>query len=185
MQIIQTCLPLTQPRTAHKPHPPSPTLLARQELRINFVKGVVNVEIFSVLQFAGGFDAESMKAFKELRSHTKTGEENKLEAWVRTSHLFCNVPLFYKSSLLSSVHWSLLSHTKNIYISSCSMGIAELIIGLYLWSSTMRKMRSVNCTIYLSRGSTLHSTSKGSNGCIGFEYVQTAYSFTISCTPTG
>ncbi|CAA2960572.1 CHUP1, chloroplastic [Olea europaea subsp. europaea] len=36
---------------------------------------------FRVHQFAGGFDAESMKAFEELRSraHAKTGEENKLE----------------------------------------------------------------------------------------------------------
>ncbi|CAA2967129.1 CHUP1, chloroplastic [Olea europaea subsp. europaea] len=36
---------------------------------------------FRVHQFAGGFDAESMKAFEELRSraHAKTGEEHKLE----------------------------------------------------------------------------------------------------------
>lgn len=35
----------------------------------------------NLCQFAGGFDAESMKAFEELRSraHAKTGEENKLE----------------------------------------------------------------------------------------------------------
>lgn len=34
-------------------------------------------------QFAGGFDAESMKAFEDLRSriHTQTGEDNdKLES---------------------------------------------------------------------------------------------------------
>ncbi|PPD96066.1 hypothetical protein GOBAR_DD06913 [Gossypium barbadense] len=37
---------------------------------------------FRVHQFAGGFDAESMKAFEELRSrmHTQTGEDNKPEA---------------------------------------------------------------------------------------------------------
>ncbi|XVF42988.1 hypothetical protein PTKIN_Ptkin02bG0004000 [Pterospermum kingtungense] len=37
---------------------------------------------FRVHQFAGGFDAESMKAFEELRSrvHTQMGEDNKLEA---------------------------------------------------------------------------------------------------------
>uniref|UniRef100_A0A2P2JA90 Uncharacterized protein n=1 Tax=Rhizophora mucronata TaxID=61149 RepID=A0A2P2JA90_RHIMU len=37
---------------------------------------------FRVHQFAGGFDAESMKAFEELRNrvHAQTGEENKLEA---------------------------------------------------------------------------------------------------------
>ncbi|KAI9168929.1 hypothetical protein LWI28_004084 [Acer negundo] len=37
---------------------------------------------FRVHQFAGGFDAESMKAFEELRSrvHTKTGEDQKPEA---------------------------------------------------------------------------------------------------------
>ncbi|KAL5761484.1 hypothetical protein ACOSP7_017748 [Xanthoceras sorbifolium] len=37
---------------------------------------------FRVHQFAGGFDAESMKAFEELRSrvHTQTGEDQKLEA---------------------------------------------------------------------------------------------------------
>ncbi|KAI3452981.1 hypothetical protein Pfo_009644 [Paulownia fortunei] len=37
---------------------------------------------FRVHQFAGGFDAESMKAFEELRSraHTQTVEENKSEA---------------------------------------------------------------------------------------------------------
>ncbi|KAK9277697.1 hypothetical protein L1049_007244 [Liquidambar formosana] len=36
---------------------------------------------FRVHQFAGGFDAESMKAFEELRSRirTQTGEDNKLE----------------------------------------------------------------------------------------------------------
>nr|XP_023903205.1 protein CHUP1, chloroplastic [Quercus suber] len=36
---------------------------------------------FRVHQFAGGFDAESMKAFEELRSriHSKMGEDNKLE----------------------------------------------------------------------------------------------------------
>ncbi|KAE8666099.1 Protein CHUP1 [Hibiscus syriacus] len=36
---------------------------------------------FRVHQFAGGFDAESMKAFEELRSrvHTQMGEENKTE----------------------------------------------------------------------------------------------------------
>lgn len=35
----------------------------------------------NLFQFAGGFDAESMKAFEELRSraHAKTGEEHKLE----------------------------------------------------------------------------------------------------------
>ncbi|CAK9157955.1 unnamed protein product [Ilex paraguariensis] len=37
---------------------------------------------FRVHQFAGGFDAESMKAFEELRSriHAQTGEGNKMEA---------------------------------------------------------------------------------------------------------
>ncbi|KAG8366558.1 hypothetical protein BUALT_Bualt17G0092300 [Buddleja alternifolia] len=37
---------------------------------------------FRVHQFAGGFDAESMKAFEELRSraHTQSGEENKPES---------------------------------------------------------------------------------------------------------
>lgn len=37
---------------------------------------------FRVHQFAGGFDAESMKAFEELRSrvHTQMGEDNKQEA---------------------------------------------------------------------------------------------------------
>uniref|UniRef100_A0A5B7ACC9 Protein CHUP1, chloroplastic n=1 Tax=Davidia involucrata TaxID=16924 RepID=A0A5B7ACC9_DAVIN len=37
---------------------------------------------FRVHQFAGGFDAESMKAFEELRSrvHSQTSEDNKLEA---------------------------------------------------------------------------------------------------------
>ncbi|OAY47360.1 protein CHUP1, chloroplastic [Manihot esculenta] len=36
---------------------------------------------FRVHQFAGGFDAESMKTFEELRSrvHSQTGEDNKLE----------------------------------------------------------------------------------------------------------
>ncbi|KAJ8774624.1 hypothetical protein K2173_017070 [Erythroxylum novogranatense] len=37
---------------------------------------------FRIHQFAGGFDADSMKAFEELRSrvHSQMGEENKLEA---------------------------------------------------------------------------------------------------------
>lgn len=36
---------------------------------------------FRVHQFAGGFDAESMKAFEELRSRVRSqmGEENKME----------------------------------------------------------------------------------------------------------
>jgi hypothetical protein len=36
---------------------------------------------WTCLQFAGGFDAESMKAFEELRSrvHKTVAEDNKLE----------------------------------------------------------------------------------------------------------
>ena len=37
---------------------------------------------FACFQFAGGFDAESMKAFEELRGRVRaqTGDDNKLEA---------------------------------------------------------------------------------------------------------
>lgn len=36
---------------------------------------------WTYFQFAGGFDAESMKAFEELRSRVRSqmGEENKME----------------------------------------------------------------------------------------------------------
>lgn len=39
-------------------------------------------EVFRLFQFAGGFDAESMKAFEDLRGRVsaQTGEDNKLEA---------------------------------------------------------------------------------------------------------
>ena len=65
------------------------------------------------LQFAGGFDAESMKAFEELRSriHTKEGEDSKPEeAWsilitsffryVLLSHMYTS-SCFYLYYLLS------------------------------------------------------------------------------------
>ena len=47
---------------------------------IRSVGDILNVICF---QFAGGFDAESMKAFEELRSRvrtTQTGDDNKQEA---------------------------------------------------------------------------------------------------------
>jgi len=42
---------------------------------------VIIILAWIFFQFAGGFDAESMKAFEELRSriHSKMGEDNKLE----------------------------------------------------------------------------------------------------------
>lgn len=47
------------------------------------LKGVIVILTWIFFQFAGGFDAESMKAFEELRSriHSQKGEDNKLETW--------------------------------------------------------------------------------------------------------